>query len=1605
MQELTLSWDAIQPLDGTRDKGFEELCAQLARYEIPSNIQFIRKGTPDGGVECYAIFDDGTEWGWQAKYFTRSMDKSQWRQVDDSVETALEKHPRLTRYYVCVAHDRPDARIKGQTSALGKWESHVAKWQKQAKTLGMDVEFIWWGSSELMDRLTQPQHVGRLRFWFGQHRLDHAWFVHQCEKAIHAAGPRYTPELHVELPIALRFEEVGRTPFMFDSVKSKANSIRDTYQAVQHYIDSLPALTTWNVLVQNMTRVFEHFDDLTHDPSTACVLSPLIGTLVQSTQDVQSLINDYRTAVEHINTLEEEESSSQKRDREHLLHSINRLMWGLQNTTEELERVQAGADSALTILVGDAGQGKTHLFCDVAKARLAHEQPTVLLMGQTLTSDADPWTQIREQLGLSDLSLPDFVGMLEAAAQAYGQRAILFIDAINEGRGRTIWPDHLASFLHDFESTSWVSVVLSVRTPYLDRLVPEHVRQQAQQIHHYGFNEFHEEAMNVFFEHYGLEVPSTPSFLPEFRHPLFLKTLCKGLEASEERRLPRGMQGISRIFTLYTQAINKQLAGALGYQPRTNLVRRALSSYMHEMVNKEHRQWLSLEDATRVIDAHLPNRMFADSLYKGLIDEGVLIEFPTTEEKYCVHIAYERLADHLEAQELLRDDTPAADWEGMLKGDSLLARRVRDSALNGGVLEALCIQVAEMHAHELCDLAPVLREEYEFGDAFLRSLVWREPSACFERTIEIVTRCLTADVVAHDVLETLLTLAIMPEHPLNALFLHTQLCAFQMAERDGWWSTFLHHSWERQQMAYRIVEWAYRLPIDHNLEEDVVDLCALMLAWMCTSSHRHLRDRATSAMVNLLTNRLERVIHLVDQTCQIDDLYVFERVCAVAYGVSMRSTSAEGVSALAKCIHHRVFEGTPPAHILLRDYARGVIERALHLDPALELDPDSFRPPYRSERPDIPSEECIAERYAGLEDGDYREDSAQWAENRIYYSVTSDDFARYVIGTRLKWLTHRLDQPRWVRPPSYHELESELEDHLNDEEQQAWQEYKEVDQEHWMILSPLYPYLWVSRDTGNCPPTLSTQCLNLRANPVPIGRCKSETDFCEAPARSIIISDGMTGHERRVEVPDNFDAPPCEEHHEGFLWQNNTCISNICLTEVAYRVLVAIEQRELRREALLAVLTEENQEFFNAWQNWSQPEEPPFFDVHDVQRFILGRVFDYGWSKTLHGSFDHDVSVHGRGRETSKPERIGKKYQWLAFHEILALMSDHYQYNSEREPGPDPTPTPTYQGTWQTSYRDIDPSCTLRALPGGEMREDVASWWTPSINFRPERHDNLESWVRDVNDLSGGEHFLRMLHPESREEWWSGGGFYRWKQSTPPNQRSSDVDRADLWHILTGYLIATKDVHAFMKWSESKDFYGRWMPEEPDIHGMFLGEHVWSRACAYFQDPWFHDEGWTSPQDCPVKIQVLGWECSREASGFDCAIDETYTLRIPSPPIAQLLNLQWAGARADFVDANQRRVVFDPSAQEAGPGALVIHSSVVTSLQEQGYTLCWALVGEKQILSSRRMPYPRIRMSGAYALSEQGLEGFVKRTLCTYGDEGLDKEMPLNTYRYVEAEE
>ena len=116
-------WVRIRSVNGSQNHAFEELCCQLAEYEtVPGGSRFVRKGAPDAGVECLWILRSGDEWGWQAKFFVSSVSDGEWAQLDESVQTALEKHPSLTKYFICVPINFPDARFENKKSALEKWK-------------------------------------------------------------------------------------------------------------------------------------------------------------------------------------------------------------------------------------------------------------------------------------------------------------------------------------------------------------------------------------------------------------------------------------------------------------------------------------------------------------------------------------------------------------------------------------------------------------------------------------------------------------------------------------------------------------------------------------------------------------------------------------------------------------------------------------------------------------------------------------------------------------------------------------------------------------------------------------------------------------------------------------------------------------------------------------------------------------------------------------------------------------------------------------------------------------------------------------------------------------------------------------------------------------------------------------------------------------------------------------------------------------------------------------------------------------------------------------------------------------------------------------------
>ncbi len=450
--------------------------------------------------------------------------------------------------------------------------------------------------------------------------------------------------------------------------------------------------------------------------------------------------------------------------------------------------------------------------------------------------------------------------------------------------------------------------------------------------------------------------------------------------------------------------------------------------------------------------------------------------------------------------------------------------------------------------------------QWALKSAFRQSLVWRGYAAFSEDTFQAIDDFSDTEHDLYDTLDVLLTVATLPEHPLNALFLDRRLRDDALADCDAWWSVHLHQTWGSQGAVDRLVDWTSSVTSTTSIDDETVDLCSIVVAWMFSTSNRFLRDRATQGLVSLLTGRLEGATRLVERFSDVDDPYVAERVYAVAYGVAMRCHEPAAVGTLARSVYGHVFaSGNPPPQILLRDYARGVVERATYLGSDIDVDPQLIRPPYTSKWPVIPTEEDIEPLLPDWSAGAYDCGDSAWARNRIGMSVMNDDFPRYVIGTNWwissDWLSIRLDEAPWEPPSLEHQLQAFVPE-LSDTEREAFDR--------------------ISSCCGGVPETAfrsfrhaglrSTTMSSVSAHDTCRRPCRGDAECTAARAPSLRAREGTGGGYSRT--------PPYR------------------------RARTAIRAEELIQRT----------------ENDREMSRPPRFDLRQVQRYILRRVFDLGWT-------------------------------------------------------------------------------------------------------------------------------------------------------------------------------------------------------------------------------------------------------------------------------------------------------------------------------------------------------------------------------------------------------
>ncbi|TDQ59446.1 hypothetical protein EDC45_0094 [Mesocricetibacter intestinalis] len=954
---MSIRWENIKPLKGSQNNAFEELVCQLAHQEFQSQGKFTRISAPDGGIEAMCEFPDGSLYGWQAKYFLSSFSSSQWQQIEDSFKESLKNYPNLKKYYVCVATDRANANISRTRSFLFKWKAYTKKWKEFAQSQGREIEFEFWGSFELSNLLSKPENAGKKFFWFNENELSDKWFEQYNQQAISNLGVRYTPEINVNLPIAIQLESLARTENFKENFEKKFNqlliNVKSNHQFIYHN--------------EELNQYFEPVYKLLIKELNLSTINNL-----ETVIDINLLIQKTNELISYIKNLFQDNSNKTNNN----YYFYRSLIKELDDIIQLLNSSELSLfNGKILILTGQAGSGKSHLLGDFIQNTQSSGKYALLLLGQDFTEKSNVWDQIFKQLNIRNTTPDVFLSALNSIGEMQKERVILAIDALNEGEGKSLWNNQLNGFIELVSQYSNIGLVLSVRNSYQEIIFNQLTTKNKEKlcyVNHTGFMDNEFEAIQIFFPYYGLQLPSIPLLNPEFSNPLYLKLFCESLRFQRETYVPKGHKGFNYIIKSYVEGVEKRICKQIEQDIGSNLVQRAIN-----VIAK-----LQLEEDKYILNYITVKRKICDELIEDiaeseakkfldyLIKENVISKsaYYNKDEEY-IYFNYERIGDYQKANLILQhihNKDNFIQWLSTEQGKTLCKR----VSYNRGIWEALSVLLSEQFHFELFEVFDCSKDCIWF-EIIVENLFWRLPETI---NMQKLQKFLNAHQYFNQEIwiDVLYQLATEIDHPLNIRYLHNKLHSFSLAHRDANWTAFIVLDSYQCLAIDRLLTWCYKSSGQKNIEPEVLLLGAIAVSWLFTSTDKKNRNKYINALAHLLWNRLEIALELFKEFNTVNDPYVMEGILSAIYGAVVYSENISYLKELALEIDNQIFNKTETEEIypnvLIRNYARYIIKYSLQKDDYssdnIELINERITPPYRSSFPDIlPSNEDIDKEY------------------------------------------------------------------------------------------------------------------------------------------------------------------------------------------------------------------------------------------------------------------------------------------------------------------------------------------------------------------------------------------------------------------------------------------------------------------------------------------------------------------------------------------------------------------------------------------------------------------------------------------------------------------
>lgn len=983
-----IDFEKVRVVDGSKNLGFEELAVQLFRLKHGRECEFNRVGGKggDSGVEAFWRKKRCGIVGLQAKY-VKSL-KGRKSQFDDSLKTALRNHPSLRTYIFVLPFDRHK---KGARDDFRTWKNWVEGWQKYAsEQYGKKCLTIQWcGEEEIRGMLLDQAARGLLEYYFGLHTFGPQELLREFQSAVDSLEDRYTQAINIETSAEERLEAF----FGLETFRTKYRGLVNTLRKkVEDFLCCPPdgpckltVLSKTAEMRRRWRQLRTRLTENTNIPSFADTLDDLtgVGKLMDALRS--EIDQQYHDATPHQRAGWGGNSRHSRVDR---AEDMCGALWDLVEFVKC--HIQWGRRRLL--IGGEAGTGKSHLLAEVGHRLWKAGHPTVLLLGERFRTQDDPWEQTTKLLGFA--GSPDtWLRSLNTLAEASQKIGVILVDAINESDCCKLWKTQIQTFAARVEDHPALRLVVTCRSDFTRYCLPDSLVRRSDEswayFDHYGFDVDVVTAVEKYFKAYNVTSEVFPPIIEEFDLPLFLKIFCR---TYEDQTVSACHLSLSRVLKDHKQHVAQGIAKILACDEYD--VHRAVAIICDEMVSLG-RKIIPMEGVRDKINSLVQAPDATKSLFNHLRSSGLIRQIGPDDGDPEVAFAFERLYDFHVAEKILDDYTHIDGVIDDLKKKGRLHAILTDerqSWWSRGLIGAFSVLCPEKFGVELIDLP--IASSFETWKAFCDSIRWRRADSITDRTEEIL-RTHRADSIPF-IVANFLDLAAVPDKRFNADYLHSELLKVGLAEREVQWTMPVSEETFYSQWCQlnRFVDWCNKVP-SQRLSSEQARLSATLLSWCFSSTHVPFRNRATSAAIHVLCSHPDVVPVLLDSFGQNDDPYIRERVYAVAAGVAMRCSSPADVRKIAAKVFELFFnvkEVNP--HILMRDYARCVMERALVIGALPEgVSSFAFRPPYTSVWPKITTTDDDIKKLADNDHG-WALTSSMTLESEGNYG----DFGRYEFG-------------------------------------------------------------------------------------------------------------------------------------------------------------------------------------------------------------------------------------------------------------------------------------------------------------------------------------------------------------------------------------------------------------------------------------------------------------------------------------------------------------------------------------------------------------------------------------------------------------------------------